>query len=191
MEPDLFQEYCRLFALAEQKVKLIELLEDELSIPAVNELRYAGSHCARALLAPAADKRAELILESEKHCRRAIYDALEIGLAHRLRGIDEFLEDYRLVPISPVVSTFNEDLAAIQQIRDSIAGRNRHDVETDDEWQLMQQQFDRLTEIQSRFEAARGELRKGLNLWRISIIVSLLALAVSMAALALQIAAHR
>ncbi|MEA1052753.1 hypothetical protein U5801_28420 [Lamprobacter modestohalophilus] len=67
-----------LFETAEQRLKEAETLNQELSIPALNELRYVAYHLVRALRAEEPD--AADWQRAENHARRAIYDATEATL---------------------------------------------------------------------------------------------------------------
>ena len=42
MKLEKHEEFCRLFTLAERKIKQVENIVDDVVIPAVNELRHAG-----------------------------------------------------------------------------------------------------------------------------------------------------
>jgi hypothetical protein len=88
------EEIVSLFDSAEEKVKEVELLTQELSIPSINELRYVGYHLARALCEK---NETELNLQIEKakgHCKRAIYDAHEIGIIYLLEQVKVFKETH-------------------------------------------------------------------------------------------------
>lgn len=83
-----------LFDAAERKIKAVELLTNNLSIPAINELRYVGYHLARAC-SEEDEQEANSHLEKAKgHCKRAIYDAHEIGILYMLKHIDTFKQEY-------------------------------------------------------------------------------------------------
>lgn len=106
------QEIVALFRKAERLIKRIETLESALSIPSVNELRYVGYHLCCALVgdgcldprsAPitdTADSRSEderideQIVSAKRHCKRALYDAYEIGIVHHLESIEAFEEKH-------------------------------------------------------------------------------------------------
>lgn len=74
--------------------KLIRVLANILSVPmfqAINQLRYAGHHVLKAQLNE--DKRQPNIVEAYKHCKRAVYDALDFY-------VYKLSENYRvLLPI--------------------------------------------------------------------------------------------
>ena len=106
------QEIISLFRNAERLVKRIEELESAISIPSINELRYAGYHLCCALvgdgcLDPQGDptnETADALSEDERfdiqiasamrHCKRALYDAHEIGIVHHLASIRAFEEKH-------------------------------------------------------------------------------------------------
>lgn len=106
------QEIISLFRNAERLVKQIEELEGALSIPSINELRYVGYHLCCALVgdgcldpqgAPT-NETADVLSEDERfdiqiasamrHCKRALYDAHEIGIVYHLESIRAFEEKH-------------------------------------------------------------------------------------------------
>lgn len=109
-------ELVRLFRLAEEKIKLVENLNHALSIPAINELRYAGFHMAQYL----AGENAEQLSKAENHCKRAIYDAVEAGVTHQLEVIAEFQNEFRVLIISETVPGYSEIHKQIIAARDLI-----------------------------------------------------------------------
>lgn len=88
------REIVSLFDEAELKVKEIEQLAQELSVPSINELRYVGYHLARALCTEDESKLTLEIQKAKGHCQRALYDAYEIGIIHMLEQIKLFKERY-------------------------------------------------------------------------------------------------
>ncbi|MDR2438972.1 MAG: hypothetical protein LBE12_06350, partial [Planctomycetaceae bacterium] len=55
----LEEKYYNAFLLAENHLKNAEYIDQSVLIPAINELRYAGSHAAHALVAASEEKRIE------------------------------------------------------------------------------------------------------------------------------------
>lgn len=99
-------ELVGLFRLAEMKIKLVENLNQELSIPAINELRYAGHHMAEYLAG--GDNSNEQLSKAENHCKRAIYDAVEAGVTHQLEIIAQFQDDFRMLIIREIIPEYPE-----------------------------------------------------------------------------------
>lgn len=83
-----------LFDKAEDKVKEVEQLAQELSVPSINELRYVGYHLARSLCEEDHQEFDAQISKAKGHCKRAIYDAHEIGIIFMLEQIKLFNEEY-------------------------------------------------------------------------------------------------
>jgi len=106
-----YSEIAELFDEAEQSLKLAEHTLYELSIPAVNELRYAGRHIVEALKADENGKPNKAENErnkAAKHCKRAIYDCQEARALFFFEQYYVFRQDYRRVVISAVVSSYSE-----------------------------------------------------------------------------------
>lgn len=172
MESGDYREYCRLFRLAETKIKRIETLFGDLAIPAVNELRYAGFHCACSLIPESEEAAQDELRSAERHCQRSIYESMEIGISALLNRISYFKKDYRFVPITKAIPDYVEYLRQIRETQDFIGTTNRRDMP--DAWEDIQGHFDKLLEIERTLEASRPELNKYLLLWRIGILIALL-----------------
>lgn len=86
------EDIIRLFDEAEEKLKDVELQDSELSIPAINQLRYAGYHLARAFCEDSPEIVNVQINKAKGHCKRAIYDAHEVGIINLLEQIRIFDE---------------------------------------------------------------------------------------------------
>ncbi|MBX8531686.1 hypothetical protein K5D32_18590 [Pseudomonas cichorii] len=109
----------RLFQLAEEKIKLVENLNQELSIPAINELRYAGYHMTQ-FLASTGEEADKQLGKAENHCKRAIYDAVEAGVTSQLEMIKVFQSDFRNVIISETITRYPQIRKQIKAARDLI-----------------------------------------------------------------------
>lgn len=114
------EELARLFKIAEDKIKLVENLNLELSIPAINELRYAGYHITRFIAAETVEAANEEFGKAEKHCKRAIYDAAEAGVTFQLEMIKTFQTDFRNVRIATVIPNYPEMRKQINAARDLV-----------------------------------------------------------------------
>lgn len=67
-------EIKELFDGAEKFAKESELFHSGPSTPAINQLRYAGQHLLKALVADSKDAFNEEALKSKGHCLRSGYD---------------------------------------------------------------------------------------------------------------------
>jgi hypothetical protein len=160
-----FDEFAKLFKRAEEKVKIIEALTDELAIPAINELRYAGFHAVQAHAEQNDTERRDKIERGIRHCERAIYDSTEIGVAYYLAEILLFQNDYRLVPIISVIPDYLDCLGEIRAAQGFLCKNSLHDPDYD--WKTCEKHFATLRDIVFRFDNARPELNKVLRDWRI------------------------
>ena len=76
-----------LFDQAENLLKEVEKVCGDLTVPSINQLRYVGYHIARAIVAQHDDSFFDELKKAENHCKRAIYDAYEVGILYFLDGI--------------------------------------------------------------------------------------------------------
>ncbi len=161
--PEKFARVADLFDEAESAVKLVERLQDEgVVVPSINELRYAGFHIIQAIQATDQGSGSEQIARAEKHCKRAIYDALELGILDRLNAIRIFEDDYRLVEVSPVVSNYVELRKEAQDAVTFIHSINHND-DRDNHYEQCKVYFERLSSIAETLQHSRPELNKKLR----------------------------
>ena len=73
------EDYLALYAQAEDAIKFADRISGESSLPAVNQLRYAGRHFAENDL-----------IAATSHCLRARYDAYEAAIVFLLKYYAEF-----------------------------------------------------------------------------------------------------
>jgi len=84
----------QLFTLAERNIKRSEILSTELSVPAINQLRYAGHHLSKYISESDEDKRNEELSRAAQHCQKAIRDSYEISVLYLLEQISSFRSEY-------------------------------------------------------------------------------------------------
>ena len=183
--PHSYEEFFCLFQKAENMLKQIELLTNELSFPPVNELRYAGKHISKALVASDTSAASDEISSAEKHCKRSLFDSMEIGIAYFLRRFAFFAEDYRRVEISGVVSDYVKYLETIRQAQSFLANNSIHD--SFENWKIAEEHFVHLKEIDSVLQTARVELDKRLRHRRFAVITTLIGLFLGVLAIVVKI----
>lgn len=117
------KEIVTLFDSAEDKVKEVEQLAQELSVPSINELRYVGYHLARAFCEEDPQELNIQITKAKGHCKRAIYDAHEIGIIFMLEQIKLFKEEYSQFSSSviEVLPSYTQELATASKASRFIA----------------------------------------------------------------------
>ncbi|QXH72911.1 hypothetical protein KSS92_26945 [Pseudomonas atacamensis] len=153
-------ELVRLFRLAEEKIKLVENLNQVLSIPAINELRYAGFHMAQFL---AGGEHADRELgKAENHCKRAIYDAVEAGVTHQLEVIAQFQNDFRLLIISETVPGYLDIKQQANDARDLIL-EVRDPEQRAAYYEKCSEHLEHLRKAQKKLDLHREDLLKALK----------------------------
>ena len=183
MKPQL-SEISELFALAEEKIKLIEHLGEGLTFPSVNQLRYVAFHLLRADKTTDENLKKEELRKAKNHCERAIYDAVEPGIVHYLEEIRTFQNDYRMVEITNIIPNYldisrkaDESSGFIsERIKDSISDRSNNQG---DQYQEATSLFEGLKEAVKLLSYARPELNKKLRKYRLMFLVSVATLIVA------------
>jgi len=173
------QDYTRvreLYALAEKTIKLVEQLEGETLIPAINQLRYVGWHILESLLSE--DEYEANIKEAEIHASRAAYDAIEAGTLELLIEFEQFKYDFRFITIRSVIPDYLEICEKIDNTRDILSNLNNR--QTCNMHEEIQAHFEELLKISRRLAVAREELNKKLRNWRLGMLYGLGVILVSL-----------
>lgn len=110
------------FRDAEAAIRKVEVFVNKVPVPALNEMRYAGYHAIRYLLAEE-HQRAEEISKTISHCRRAYFDAqsfLLLTLYTKVKNIREGLGEFLHFFPKMVGPDYSAKKAAVQEARDFI-----------------------------------------------------------------------
>ncbi len=181
----ILAEISELFKLAEEKIKLIENLEDGgLPLPAINQLRYVAFHLLRAENIVEDKIKDEELRKAKNHCQRAIYDAIEIGIIHLLDKIKVFQMDYKLVSIVDIVPSYIPICKRADEITYFLSEASRRSIEDHsnnrgDYYEKSNELFNELQENVKLLDYSRPELNKKLQKSRITFIISISALIAS------------
>jgi len=146
-----------LFDKAENKVKEVELLSQELSIPSINELRYVGYHLARALCENDEQKLDFQIDKATAHCKRAIYDAHELGIIYMLEQVKSFKEKYTIHSsiVLEVIPTYVEELSNTSKTSKFISEiKEKHRDSRDEYYEACEPHYSALRNITDRLSEA-------------------------------------
>jgi hypothetical protein len=114
---------CLAFRQAEQDIKTVELESygEDLNIPSINELRYVGHHLCKVFQENiTAEDQAEELKRALRHCERASYDAVELGIISQLEAISIFQKDYKKDNIISQWSEYVADMNKVQAAKNFI-----------------------------------------------------------------------
>lgn len=155
------KEFLDLYAKAEKFAKRVAVLSTDATIPAHNELRYAGHHFAQAI---ASDTRGgdynKLIEKARNHCDRAMYDATEPGLMAVVERVDLFREQYKNIIIGDVVKDIESIYLLMDEIMEALAQRRNQTVTVEEALEPHMELFDRGVVAWKRLRANRDDLNK-------------------------------
>ncbi|MGB7510565.1 MAG: hypothetical protein WBP54_04660 [Pelodictyon phaeoclathratiforme] len=167
-------EFHLWFKKAEKAVKEVEYIHAELTMPAVNELRYAGYHISNYL------EDTELLDELNRavgHCKRATYDAYEASILYNIKEFRAFKEDYGTVVISEVLADYSHLHYRVTSILEFLRSI---DKETKDQhYAACKQHHQELKDIIIRLDSAREELNKKIKIERKKSFVAIAGIAVA------------
>ena len=158
--PNDFARIRSLYNEAERFIKHVETHQSQISIPAINELRYAGHHLLNSLATGDTNKFCDELGKAERHCQRAMYEASESGIIYFLDIVNEFAGDYKDVPIPEVIQDYSNTLILARKARKQLQeGRlNRASAE-----EQAGEYMDTFCELEGKIEtlqASRSELNK-------------------------------
>lgn len=181
-----FADYQRGYDAAERALKTHEIdVGEGLVIPSLNEFRCAGQHVARALAADNQGSALENLDQAVRHTHRAEYDAYDAAIQFYLQRCIAFREDYKHLVISKTISSYHDDLVALENIKDEIAKEARKNREIYIEGK--QKQYEALKAINRKWELAREELNKCLLIdrnnrvkWLVGIAVAILGIVIAL-----------
>lgn len=121
------EDYSKLFSDAEVQIKKTEILDKEIVIPAINQLRYAGYHIAQWIK----NNKETEINKAINHCKRAYYDGKEVGLIFLLEKIQQFNDDFSKNPITmSVLPDYPKIIVRAQNAADSLENVKKNHYQT-------------------------------------------------------------
>ncbi|MBF0307877.1 MAG: hypothetical protein HQL40_15490 [Alphaproteobacteria bacterium] len=158
-----FEAIDALYREAEQALHEAETVHHELSVPSVNQLRYAGRHVLSALVGADAAAAEEEKQRAQRHCQRAIYDAFDGITSYLLESIADFKADYARIEITPHFPRYHETLEKARNARDLLikartVSDDRHRYYTD-----CRKAARELKSCHDAMELAREELNKAIK----------------------------
>ena len=100
------KDFRELYSSAEEFAREVSEFMSEISIPAYNELRYAGYHLSKSINDCGVLSNQEELRRALSHCERAQYEASESGIITALEIIKSFKEDYRNLVVKEIVEDY-------------------------------------------------------------------------------------
>ncbi|MGB1907213.1 MAG: hypothetical protein ACPHN3_07755, partial [Spongiibacter sp.] len=157
---EAYDELFNAFKVAEQDIKEAEIVDkagNGILIPAINELRYCSYHIIHAINSADPANQKEQLLRAKRHCERASFDALELGLSTLLIKIDEFKAPYRgKVPLSSVISGYADDMSAATKAQESLGGNYKDKIEN---FKAIREHHSRAKDIYVKFIQMEDDLQ--------------------------------
>ena len=111
----------RLYETADGFAREIAEFRAEISIPAHNELRYAGHHFLQAISDDVELVDGEQLRRAKNHCERAMYEAAEAGIISALDSIRAFRQDYKDIVVGDVLGGYADKLVLAKRAQELLA----------------------------------------------------------------------
>lgn len=154
-DEEKIEEIVLLFQKAEVAIKKVELIQNELIVPAVNQLRYAGCHLIRYLKNSEDNDQLD---DVARHCKRSAYDAFEAGIVFSILGYRKFQADYSKVIITDVVSNYSKLQMNVDKAIEFIAEIKKDS--RDDHYKECEKSHKIVSETLKELNSSRSELNK-------------------------------
>lgn len=153
-----YKEVKEIFDEAESHIKKIELLNKNLRIPAVNQLRYVAHHLTKAITCNDPKVEDAELNEALEHARRGRYDALEAGIHYFVGVFTAFQNDFKDEVIVDLFADYPKYIRRINEIIRMIGGIKRR--ADNHNWPNVVNEFEELHKMYSDFIIMRTELNK-------------------------------
>ena len=151
-------ELRQLYETADSFAREVGELRSEVSIPAHNELRYAGHHLLQSLNDEGTVVDEDLLKKAKNHCERAMYEAAEAGIMHELEVIQEFRQAYKTVVMGDVVPDYQERIVKAKSAQKLIIKGRANRVSVEVHVSKYMEIFRELGETLNLLDAARDDL---------------------------------
>ncbi|MGB0696874.1 MAG: hypothetical protein ACPGOY_14575 [Rhodospirillaceae bacterium] len=150
-----------LFSKAEAAIHEAEGLHEDVIIPSINQLRYAGYHL---LIALTDDEQIEVqMTKAENHCQRAVFDANDSILNYLLANIAQFRRDYRLIALGPHFPEYKEAFRIEREAQEFLKKAKQNQKSREKFYAESQDMVNKLIQAHNAMEESREELNKELK----------------------------
>lgn len=162
-----FEHLYKAFEKAKDRIKKIthdiygpDNIEQTLAAPALNELRYVGFHIIRAISRLDRKEQEEELRRAIRHCERASYDIIEIGIAYQLGRLEYFREEFRQTPITATIKEWGHICESVNRINAELCEINRFDEAGEEYLIVAEEKLQQLLGITANLPQYRKELDK-------------------------------
>ena len=173
-------ELRQLYETADSFAREVGELRSEVSIPAHNELRYAGHHLLQSMNDEGTVVDEDLHQKAKNHCARAMYEAAEAGIMHEVEVIQEFRQAYKTIVIGDVVPDYQERIVKVKSAQKLLIKGRSDRVSVEEHVSQYMEMFRELGETLNLLDAARDDLNAKKDAqdsrWRWAVVTALLAL---------------
>ena len=155
---DQIHEICNLYNTAEMDLKNVGRIKDTLIITGVNQLRYAGQHLSRALVAADSAKVKDNLISATKHAKRAIFDVNDSAIHFYLTRIDHIrTKDFPRVDFSSIVDQYGEIKNVIRKAREHIEITEESQSDREQYYKAAREHVQKLKDAHDTLESYRDD----------------------------------
>lgn len=160
-----YQNLISSFQTAELDIKQAEVADKQnngVLIPAMNELRYCSYHIIKAINTVDQHEQKEQLHRATRHCERASYDALELGLATLVLKIGEFQNKYasKKVIFASVITDYANDMALVRQSQELLEGNYK---DKNENFKAIRKKLSEIKKIYFKLQEAETDIQTQLK----------------------------
>ena len=153
------EKFKSLYETADQFAREVGWLESAVSIPAHNQLRYAGHHISKATgLDGVVDCESENFQKAVNHCERAMYEAAEAGILFLTDEMNSFRKRYKSLVITNVISDYPAKLMVAREARDLVVRGRENRISVTDHVAEYMNKFREMKRVYEELDSCRDEL---------------------------------
>ena len=115
-EDGLMKKFISEYSSADKFAREVSEFRGDISIPAYNELRYAGYHLTKSIGCEGNVANYDEIRKAISHCERSKYESAEAGIMAATRIINNFRGEYKKIVIKEIIECYP---IIIRKLRDA------------------------------------------------------------------------
>jgi|GEM_PF-4137499 len=142
------------------ELKCYNQIDNEIEIPSINEIRYVVYHTLKGLDETDPTKQDEEFRRAIRHCQRASYDILEIGITDKIEYFKKYAEKYKSLNISEIIPDWPGFHKKISDINIALAEINRSEYSSGDYHDMVEEKYNEACKIVDVLDASIEEVEK-------------------------------
>ena len=158
-----FKEARERITRIKKELKCYNDIDNDIQIPSINEIRYVVYHTLKGLNEDEPKRQDEEFRRAIRHCQRASYDILEIGITDKIEYVKNFSYKYRNINIAEIIEEWPEFQKKVNEINISLAEINRSEYSNIDYQNLAEKKYQEICDLVVILDNSVEELYKKIK----------------------------